>query len=145
MKTCPKCGAPQADILPRCDLCGSLFPGEKLPKPRFDITGVTGLVCALLASAGTVVFFYIIETEDTSAGNPSAIFALLIAVFASMFFAATGPIAGFILSLVGLKKTRDKGVNGRGFAIASLIINSILLLVALLFIALIIYIIAEGF
>ena len=91
------------------------------------------------------MFFYIIETEDTSAGNPSAIFALLIAVFASMFFAATGPIAGFILSLVGLKKTRDKGVNGRGFAIASLIINSILLLVALLFIALIIYISAEGF
>ena len=38
MKTCPKCGAPQADILPTCDLCGSqeglqrsalkAFPGD---------------------------------------------------------------------------------------------------------------------
>ena len=65
MKTCPKCGAPQADILPTCDLCGFLFPGEKKPKEkRFDITGLCGLVNSLLAIAATVFFFYMIETYD---------------------------------------------------------------------------------
>ena len=39
MKTCPKCGAPQADILPTCDLCGFLFPGEKKPKEKLAFVG----------------------------------------------------------------------------------------------------------
>ena len=136
MKTCPRCGAPQADILPTCDLCGSLFPGEKLPKPRFDITGLIGLISGILAIAGTVVFFYLIEYEDSD--NPTEIMRLLIAALISMFFAATGPIAGFILSIAGLKKTRDKGVKGRGFAIAGIVVDSIMLLVAAFFIILIV-------
>lgn len=136
MKICPKCGAPQADILPTCDLCGSLFPGEKKPKPRFDITGLTGLVSGILAIAGTVAFFNIVEYEDS--GKASEILGLLIGLFVSLFFAATGPIAGFILSISGLKKTRAKDVNGRGFAVAGIIINSIMLVVAIFFMVLIV-------
>ncbi len=136
MKTCPRCGAPQADIMPTCDLCGLLFPGEKPAKSRFDITGLIGLISGFLSIVGTVAFFYLIEYEDSN--NPSEVMGLLIAALVSMFFAATGPIAGFILSITGLKKTRDKGVNGRGYAIAGIIVNSIMLLVAAFFVVLII-------
>ena len=142
MKTCPKCGAPQADILPTCDLCGSLFPGAKLPRKRFDVTGLTGIVSALISIAAAVLFFYVVETY-TGDPTPEELTKLLIIVFGSMFFAATGPIAGFILSLVGIKKTKDKDVNGRGFAVAGVILSSMTLLIAFLFIALTIYLIVS--
>ena len=140
MKTCPKCGAPQADILPTCDLCGFLFPGEKKPKEkRFDITGPCGLVNSLLAIAATVFFFYMIETYDDV--DPGTVSWLITSVFATLFVGATGPIAGFVLSIAGIKKTRDRNVTGRGFAVAGIIISSIMLLMSALFIFIIIYVI----
>ena len=142
MKICPKCGAPQADIMPTCDLCGSLFPGEKRAKPRFDATGVAGLAASILAIIGAVAFFYLVET-DADSDDPKMLIVIIVVAIVSMFFAATGPIAGFILSLVGIRKTRDKDVNGRGFALAGLIVSALMLVVSMLFIVIMIYVFAE--
>ena len=137
MKTCPKCGAPQADIMPACDLCGSLFPGEKRPKNRFDVTGAVGLFSGLLSVVATVAFFYIVsnflETEDLR-----EIQMVLIGMLASLFFIITGPIAGLILSIIGLKKTSKKNVKGRGFAVGGIVVSSIMMLVAVFFLLLVI-------
>ena len=97
MKTCPKCGAPQADVLPTCDLCGYLFPGAKLPKPRFEKAGLIAVISDVLSVIGTVVFFSIIWT-DTFYYNWRTLQVYLGFVYGSLAVAAIAPIVGFIFS-----------------------------------------------
>ena len=135
MKICPKCGAPQADSLPTCDLCGSLFPGEKPPKPRFEKAGLIAVISDILSVLGTVVFFSIIWT-DTFYYNWRTLEVYLGFVYAAMFLAVAGPIAGFIFSIIGLKKTKGGMARGREVARTGLITSSILLPVSIFFIVL---------
>lgn len=126
MKTCPNCGAPQADSLPTCDLCGFLFPGAKLPKPRFEFAGLIAVISDVLSVIGTLVFFSILWT-DTFYYNWRTFQVYLGFVYGSMAIAALGPIVGFIFSLIGLKKTKGGIARGRELAKTGIITSSILL------------------
>ena len=135
MKTCPRCGAPQADGLPTCDVCGSLFPGEKKPKKKIHINfaGIFGLVCALLAIVSNVLIFSLVaKYEDTE--DPYEIIAVFIIVLLAIAGAVTLPFAGMILSIIGVKKSKTFNMGGKGFGIAGIILSSIMVLVSLLYI-----------
>lgn len=134
MKTCPNCGAPQADSLPACNLCGYLFPGVQSPvKRRFEKRVLIALVSDLVSIIGTVLFFYFIWMQSYQLN--SALMAVYnILILAMVFITAAGPILGLIFSIVGLKKTKSTGTKGKPLAIAGIVISSILLPLAYFFI-----------
>ena len=134
MKTCPNCGAPQADSLPACNLCGYLFPGVQSPvKRRFEKRIFIALVSDLVSIIGTVLFFNFIWMHSYQLN--SALMAVYnILILAMVFITAAGPILGLIFSIVGLKKTKSTGTKGKPFAIAGIVISSILLPLAYFFI-----------
>ncbi|MEE3462210.1 MAG: DUF4190 domain-containing protein [Lachnospiraceae bacterium] len=134
MKTCPNCGAPQADSLPACNLCGYLFPGVQSPvKRRFEKRVLIALVSDLVSIIGTVLFFNFIWMQSYQLN--SALMAVYNILFLAMvFITAAGPILGLIFSIVGLKKTKSTGTKGKPFAIAGIVISSILLPLAYFFI-----------
>ncbi len=134
MKTCPNCGAPQADSLPACNLCGYLFPGVQSPvKRRFEKRVLIALVSDLVSIIGTVLFFNFIWMQSYQLN--SALMAVYnILILAMVFITAAGPILGLIFSIVGLKKTKSTGTKGKPFAIAGIVISSILLPLAYFFI-----------
>ena len=134
MKTCPNCGAPQADSLPACNLCGYLFPGVQSPvKRRFEKRIFIALVSDLVSIIGTVLFFNFIWMQSYQLN--SALMAVYnILILAMVFITAAGPILGLIFSIVGLKKTKSTGTKGKPFAIAGIVISSILLPLAYFFI-----------
>ena len=112
MKTCPNCGAPQADSLPACNLCGYLFPGVQSPvKRRFEKRIFIALVSDLVSIIGTVLFFNFIWMQSYQLN--SALMAVYnILILAMVFITAAGPILGLIFSIVGLKKTKSTGTKG---------------------------------
>lgn len=134
MKTCPNCGAPQADSLPACNLCGYLFPGVQSPvKRRFEKRVLIALVSDLVSIIGTVLFFNFIWMQSYQLN--SALMAVYnILILAMVFITAAGPVLGLIFSIVGLKKTKSMGTKGKPFAIAGIVISSILLPLAYFFI-----------
>ena len=134
MKTCPNCGAPQADSLPACNLCGYLFPGVQSPvKRRFEKRVLIALVSDLVSIIGTVLFFNFIWMQSYQLN--SALMAVYnILILAMVFITAAGPILGLIFSIVGLKKTKSTGTKGKPLAIAGIVISSILLPLAYFFI-----------
>lgn len=134
MKTCPNCGAPQADSLPACNLCGYLFPGVQSPvKRRFEKRVLIALVSDLVSIIGTVLFFNFIWMQSYQLNSAfMAVYNILI--LAMVFITAAGPILGLIFSIVGLKKTKSTGTKGKPFAIAGIVISSILLPLAYFFI-----------
>ena len=134
MKTCPNCGAPQADSLPACNLCGYLFPVVQSPvKRRFEKRVLIALVSDLVSIIGTVLFFNFIWMQSYQLN--SALMAVYnILILAMVFITAAGPILGLIFSIVGLKKTKSTGTKGKPLAIAGIVISSILLPLAYFFI-----------
>ena len=134
MKTCPNCGAPQADSLPACNLCGYLFPGVQSPvKRRFEKRVLIALVSDLVSIIGTVLFFSFIWMQSYQLN--SALMAVYnILILAMVFITAAGPVLGLIFSIVGLKKTKSTGTKGKPLAIAGIVISSILLPLAYFFI-----------
>ena len=134
MKTCPNCGAPQAESLPACNLCGYLFPGVQSPvKRRFEKRVTIALVSDLVSIIGAVLFFNFIWMQSYQLN--SALMAVYnILILAMVFITAAGPILGLIFSIVGLKKTKSTGTKGKPFAIAGIVISSILLPLAYYFI-----------
>ncbi len=134
MKTCPNCGAPQTDSLPACNMCGYLFPGVQSPvKRRFEKRILIALVSDLVSIIGTVLFFNFIWMQSYQLN--SALMAVYnILILAMVFITAAGPILGLIFSIVGLKKTKSTGTKGKPFAIAGIVISSILLPLAYFFI-----------
>ena len=134
MKTCPNCGAPQADSLPACNLCGYLFPGVQSPvKRRFEKRVLIALVSDLVSIIGTVLFFNFIWMQSYQL-NSSLMAVYNILILAMVFITAAGPVLGLIFSIVGLKKTKSMGTKGKPFAIAGIVISSILLPLAYFFI-----------
>ena len=134
MKTCPNCGAPQAESLPACNLCAYLFPGVQSPvKRRFEKRVLIALVSDLVSIIGAVLFFNFIWMQSYQLN--SALMAVYnILILAMVFITAAGPILGLIFSIVGLKKTKSTGTKGKPFAIAGIVISSILLPLAYYFI-----------
>ena len=134
MKTCPNCGATQADSLPSCNLCGYLFPGVQSPvKRRFEKRVLIALVSDLVSIIGTVLFFNFIWMQSYHLN--SALMAVYnILILAMVFITAAGPVLGLIFSIIGLKKTKSMGTKGKPFAIAGIVISSILLPLAYFFI-----------
>lgn len=134
MKTCPNCGATQADSLPACNLCGYLFPGVQSPvKRRFEKRVLIALVSDLVSIIGTVLFFNFIWMQSYQLN--SALMAVYnILILAMVFITAAGPVLGLIFSIVGFKKTKSMGTKGKPFAIAGIVISSILLPLAYFFI-----------
>ena len=134
MKTCPNCGAPQADSLPACNLCGYLFPGVQSPvKRRFEKRVLIALVSDLVSIIGTVLFFSFIWMQSYQL-NSALMTVYNILILAMVFITAAGPILGLILSIVGLKKTRSTGTKGKPLAIAGIVISAILIPLAYFFI-----------
>lgn len=137
MKTCPKCGAPQADGLPKCDLCGALFPGETITvKPRFEKRVLIALISDILAIIAALVFFYFIDLDSYYYNSFSQVVYHII-VFGTAFLIAAGPISGLIFAIVGLKKTKSHKTKGKILAIAEIVISSLMLPVAIFFVILI--------
>ena len=102
MKTCPNCGAPQADGLPKCDLCGALFPGETITvKPRFEKRVLIALISDILAIIAAPVFFHFIDRDSYYYNSFSQVVYHII-VFGMAFLIAAGPISGLIFAIVGL-------------------------------------------
>ena len=134
MKTCPNCGAPQADSIPACSLCGYLFPGVQRPvKRRFEKRILIALVSDLVSIIGTVIFFNFLWMKSLQ--YDSALMAVYnILILAMVLITAAGPILGLIFSIVGLRKTKSIGTKGKPFAIAGIVISSILLPIAYFFI-----------
>lgn len=134
MKTCPNCGAPQADSLPACNLCGYLFPGVQSPvKRRFEKRVLIALVSDLVSIIGSVLFFSFIWMQSYQL-NSALMSVYNILILAMVFITAAGPILGLIFSIVGLKKIKSTGTKGKPFAIAGIVISSILLPLAYFFI-----------
>lgn len=134
MKTCPNCGAPQADSLPACNLCGYLFPGVQSPvKRRFEKRVLIALVSDLVSIIGSVLFFSFIWMQSYQL-NSALMSVYNILILAMVFITAAGPILGLIFSIVGLKKTKSTGTKGKPLAIAGIVISSILLPLAYFFI-----------
>ena len=135
MKTCPNCGAPQADSLPACSLCGYLFPVEQSPvKPRFEKRIFIALGADLVTIIGTFIFFNFLWMKSSSHHNSASIALFNILILAMVLVTAAGPILGLILSIVGLKKTRSTGTKGKPLAIAGIVISAILIPLAYFFI-----------
>lgn len=134
MKTCPNCGAPQADSLPACDLCGYLFPGVQSPvKRRFEKRILIALIADLVSIIGIVLFFNVIWMRSYQLDSAlMAVYNMLLLVM--VFITAAGPIVGLIFSIVGLRKTKSMGTKGKPFAIAGIVISALLLPFAYLFI-----------
>ena len=103
MKTCPNCGAPQADSLPACNLCGYLFPVVQSPvKRRFEKRILIALGADLVTIIGSTIFFNFFWMKESSHYD-SATMALINALLLAMvLITAAGPILGLILSIVGL-------------------------------------------
>ena len=134
MKTCPNCGAPQADSLPACNLCGYLFPGVQSPvKRRFEKRVLIALVSDHVSIIGTVLFFSFIWMQSYQL-NSALMTVYNILILAMVFITAAGPILGLIFSIVGLKKTKSTGTKGKPFAIAGIVISAILIPLAYFFI-----------
>ena len=140
MRNCPRCGAPQADGVPTCDLCGMLFPGEKKPKThkRFNFAGVFGLLCAILAVGSTILIFAMAEKMDI-VEDPYETMAVVIFLLVGVAGAITFPFAGMILSIIGLKKNKTPNMTGKGFGIAGIILSSMTLVVSVLLILFIVF------
>jgi len=135
MKTCPYCGTPLADSLPECNMCGYLFPGVQSPvKRRFEKRILIALVSDLVSIIGTVVFFNFIWMKNSPHHNSALMAVYNILILAMVLITAAGPVLGLILSIVGLKKTKSIGTKGKPFAIAGIVISSILLPLAYFFI-----------
>ena len=133
MKTCPNCGAPQADSLPACDLCGYLFPAVQSPiKRRFEKRAFIALGADLVSIINASIFFNFFWMKSTNY-NPATFGLFNLLIFAMVFITAAGPILGLILSIVGLRKTKSRGTKGKPFAIAGIVISSILLPLAYYF------------
>ena len=139
MKNCPKCGAPQADCLPVCDLCNSVFPGEKRPKEWkiINFPGVFGLLCAILAVVSTyLIVHFAIKMDSTE--DSYEILTLAVAFLLALAGAITLPIAGMILSCIGAKMNKYPHIWGKGFVIAGIILSSLTLVISVLFILLVV-------
>ena len=135
MKTCPNCGAPQADSLPACSLCGYLFPVEQSPvKPRFEKRIFIALGADLVTIIGTFIFFNFLWMKSSSHHNSASIALFNILILAMVLVTAAGPILGLILSIVSLKRTRSTGTKGKPLAIAGIVISAILIPLAYFFI-----------
>lgn len=135
MKTCPYCGTPSADSLSACNMCGYLFSGVQSPvKRRFEKRILIALVSDLVSIIGTVVFFNFIWMKNSSHHNSALMPVYNILILAMVLITAAGPVLGLILSIVGLKKTKSIGTKGKPFAIAGIVISSILLPLAYFFI-----------
>lgn len=134
MKTCPNCGAPQADTLSACSLCGYLFPAVQSPvKRRFEKRILVALISDLVSIIGSTIFFNFIWMSSTNYNSATmGLYNLLI--LALVLVTAAGPILGLIFSIVGLKKTRSTGTKGKPLAIAGIIISSIMLPIAYFFV-----------
>ena len=139
MRNCPRCGAPQADGIPTCDLCGMLFPGEKKPKThkRFNFAGVFGLLCAILAVGSTILIFAMAEKMDI-VEDPYETMAVAIFLLVGVSGAITFPFAGMILACIGVKKGKTP-MTGRGFGIAGIVLSSMTLVVSVLLILFIVF------
>ena len=122
MKTCSKCGAPQADTEPFCACCGSIFPGVK---KRIHLTGIIGLIAAFLSIVSLVYFFYatgsLINSETLR-----EVGAATVAFFASLVGMITLPFLGFALSIKCIRRTKDPLVKGKTFGVIGAIISSIM-------------------
>ena len=135
MKTCPNCGASQADSIPACSLCGYLFPVVKNPvKPRFEKRVFIALGADLVTIIGTFIFFNFIWMKSSSHHDSTLMALYNILLLAMVLVTAAGPILGLIFSIVGLKKTRSTGTKGKPLAIAGIVISSVLLPLAYFFI-----------
>ena len=135
MKTCPNCGAPQADSLPACSLCGYLFPVVQSPvKPRFEKRVFIALGADLVTIIGTFIFFNFLWMKSSSHHNSASIALFNILILAMVLVTAAGPILGLIFSIVGLKRTRSTGTKGKPLAIAGIVISSVLMPLAYFFI-----------
>ncbi len=134
MKTCPNCGAPQADTLSACSLCGCLFPAVQSPvKRRFEKRILVALISDLVSIIGSTIFFNFIWMSSSNYNSATmGLYNLLI--LALVLVTAAGPILGLIFSIVGLKKTRSTGTKGKPLAIAGIIISSIMLPIAYFFV-----------
>lgn len=135
MKTCPNCGATQADSLPACNLCGYLFPVVQSPvKRRFEKRILIALGADLVTIIGSTIFFNFFWMKESSHYD-SATMALINALLLAMvLITAAGPILGLIFSIVGLKKTRSTGTKGKPLAIAGIVISAILIPLAYFYI-----------
>ncbi|MBO4460159.1 MAG: DUF4190 domain-containing protein [Clostridiales bacterium] len=139
MKTCPNCGAQQADSLPACSMCGSLFPVAQSPvKPRFEKRVFIALGADLVTIIGTFIFFSFIWMKNSSHRDSVSMALYNILILAMVLVTAAGPILGLILSIVGLRRTRSTGTKGKPLAIAGIVISSVLLPLAYYFIFLLV-------
>ena len=135
MKTCPNCGASQADSIPACGLCGYLFPVVQNPvKPRFEKRVFIALGADLVTIIGTYIFFNFIWMKSSSHHDSTLMALYNILLLAMVLVTAAGPILGLIFSIVSLKKTRSTGTKGKPLAIAGIVISSVLLPLAYFFI-----------
>ena len=135
MKTCPNCGASQADSIPACSLCGYLFPVVKNPvKPRFEKRVFIALGADLVTIIGTFIFFNFIWMKSSSHHDSTLMALYNILLLVMVLVTAAGPILGLIFSIVSLKKTRSTGTKGKPLAIAGIVISSVLLPLAYFFI-----------
>ena len=143
MKICPKCGAPQADTLFRCDCCGSYFPEAKKTMSKMCVAGfVSSLLAVGSAFFMTYEFVNLMEKEN----GRSSVIALILWLLGALFTVGF-TMAGFILSIKGTKQAKDPLVTGSGFGIAGIFISSAMLIIAsgiVLLLMLFIYYVLEG-
>lgn len=129
MKTCSKCGAPQADTEPFCACCGSIFPGVK---KRLHLTGIIGLAAALLSIVSLVYFFYatgsFMDSETLREIGSSTV-----ALVTTLVGTITLPFLGFALSVKCIRSTKHPLVKGKTFGVIGTIISSIMSIPSLLF------------
>lgn len=136
MKTCPNCGAPQADSLPACSLCGYLFPVVQSPvKRRFEKRIFIALGADLVTIIGATFFFNFIWMQNTPRYDSATMALHNILLLIMILITAAGPILGLIFSIVGLRKTRSTGTKGKPLAIAGIIISAILIPLTYFFVA----------
>ena len=119
-KFCTSCGTKLEDNVKFCTSCGKAVEGEESNnKPANNSQPVNNNV---------------VVNNNQQQKNGLAIAGFVVSLVSTLLCCGAFNLVGLILSIVGLVKAKDYNGNGKGLAIAGIIISAICILILVLYV-----------